>query len=51
MRWVFPAVWLAVLLLWGRCCTRGFGGIAGDLLGAFAELSETAMLLALAALR
>ena len=48
---VLPAVWLAVLLLWGRCCTRGFGGIAGDLLGAFAELSETAMLLALAALR
>lgn len=48
---VLPAVWLAVLLLWGRCCTKGFGGIAGDLLGAFAELSETAMLLALAALR
>lgn len=44
-----PSVWLAVLLLWRRCCMAVFGGIAGDLLGAFAELSETAMLLALAA--
>lgn len=44
-----PSVWLAVLLLWRRCCTAVFGGIAGDLLGAFAELSETAMLLALTA--
>jgi len=44
-----PSVWLSVLLLWRRCCTAVFGGIAGDLLGAFAELSETAMLLALTA--
>lgn len=42
-----PAVWLAVLLSWRRCCLAVFGGITGDLLGAFAELSETAMLLAL----
>lgn len=44
-----PAVWLTALLLWRRCCMAVFGGIAGDLLGAFAELSETMMLLTLAA--
>lgn len=48
---LLPVVWLAILLLWERCCTRGFGGITGDLLGAFAELSETAMLLALVVMR
>ena len=43
-----PAVWLAILVLWRRCCLSVFGGVAGDLLGAFVQLSETAMLLALA---
>ena len=42
-----PAVWLAAFLLWRRCCLSLFGGVTGDLLGAFAELSETAMLFAL----
>ena len=42
-----PFVWLVALLLWRRCCMAVFGGIAGDLLGAFADLSETAMLLVL----
>lgn len=46
---ILPAVWLIALLLWRRCCLTVFGGITGDLLGAFAELSETAMLLALTA--
>lgn len=41
------AVWLAVLLFWRRRCVTVFGGVTGDLLGAFAELSETAMLLTL----
>ena len=41
------AIWLTALLLWRRCCLTVFGGITGDLLGAFVELSETAMLLAL----
>ncbi|RRD63524.1 adenosylcobinamide-GDP ribazoletransferase [Fretibacterium sp. OH1220_COT-178] len=46
-----PAVWLTAFLLWRHCCMTVFGGITGDLLGAFAELSETAMLLTLTIVR
>ncbi|MBQ9526024.1 MAG: adenosylcobinamide-GDP ribazoletransferase [Fretibacterium sp.] len=42
-----PIVWGVAFLLWRRCCLSAFGGITGDLLGAFAELSETALLFAL----
>ncbi|MCR4817447.1 MAG: adenosylcobinamide-GDP ribazoletransferase [Fretibacterium sp.] len=44
--WV-PIVCGVLFLLWRRCCLSLFGGITGDLLGAFAELSETALLLTL----
>lgn len=43
-----PPLWLLLFLLWRRCCLSAFGGITGDPLGAFAELSETLLLLALA---
>ena len=36
------------LLLWMRVCVRVFGGITGDLLGAFVELSEVIMMAAMA---
>jgi adenosylcobinamide-GDP ribazoletransferase len=36
----------AFLLFHALCCVKIFGGITGDLLGAFVELSETWMLLA-----
>ena len=42
-----PIVWGVSFLLWRRCCLSAFGGITGDLLGAFTELSETALLFAL----
>ena len=42
-----PAIWVIVFFLWRRCCLSVFGGITGDLLGAFAEISETALLFAL----
>jgi cobalamin synthase len=45
--WLLPAIWFAAFLLWQRLCMTMFGGITGDLLGAFSELSETAMLFAL----
>ena len=32
------------MLLWGKMCLQIFGGITGDLLGAFVELSEVFML-------
>ena len=35
------------LVLWGVVCVRIFGGITGDLLGAFVEISEAAMMLGL----
>ncbi|MBR1671475.1 MAG: adenosylcobinamide-GDP ribazoletransferase, partial [Fretibacterium sp.] len=42
-----PIVWTVVFFLWRRCCLFVFGGITGDLLGAFAERSETILLFVL----
>ncbi len=42
---------LAFLLLWSQYCRRSFGGVTGDLMGAYLELSETLMLLTLVASR
>lgn len=42
---------LAFLSLWSLYCLRKFGGVTGDLMGASLELSETLMLLTLAASR
>ncbi|MBQ6909582.1 MAG: adenosylcobinamide-GDP ribazoletransferase [Synergistaceae bacterium] len=36
--------WLIIFLLWRYACFKIFGGIAGDLLGAFAEMSETVLI-------
>ncbi|MDR2522788.1 MAG: adenosylcobinamide-GDP ribazoletransferase [Synergistaceae bacterium] len=47
-RWlVVPLTGGVFLHFYKRWCVRVFGGITGDLLGAFVELSETLMLLAL----
>ncbi len=35
------------LMFWGRVCVKIFGGITGDLLGAFVEISEVFMMSAL----
>jgi adenosylcobinamide-GDP ribazoletransferase len=45
---VVPLTGAAFLYFYGRYCVRTFGGITGDLLGAFVELSEILMLAALA---
>ena len=39
-------VWAVCLAVWCRVCVKVFGGITGDLLGAFVELSEVIMLFA-----
>ena len=35
------------LMLWGRVCMKIFGGITGDLLGAFVEIAESVMMMCL----
>ena len=40
-------VFVISLAVWCRVCIKIFGGITGDLLGAFVEISELAMLLTL----
>jgi adenosylcobinamide-GDP ribazoletransferase len=45
---IVPLTGAVLLYFYGRYCVRTFGGITGDLLGAFVELSEIAMLAALA---
>lgn len=47
--WALPVIWGLSLLWWQRRCVATFGGVTGDLLGAFAEASEALMLVALAA--
>ena len=44
---IVPLVGVFSLCCYGHYCVRAFGGITGDLMGAFLELSETAELLAL----
>ena len=46
--WALPLIYLAALLLWSlwhkRLCSRGFGGVTGDLAGFFISVSELAAL-------
>lgn len=42
--WGMFMVWAVSLLIWRKVCLRVFGGITGDLLGAFVEISEAVML-------
>jgi adenosylcobinamide-GDP ribazoletransferase len=44
-----PVMGALFFCLYGFYCVKTFGGVTGDLMGAFVELSETLMLLTLAA--
>ncbi|MDR2136661.1 MAG: adenosylcobinamide-GDP ribazoletransferase [Synergistaceae bacterium] len=46
-----PLMGIVFLCLYGFYCVKVFGGVTGDLLGAFIEVSETLMLLTLVAAR
>ena len=37
---IIPAIFILILVMWSRFCLKTFGGITGDLLGAFLEISE-----------
>lgn len=39
-----PLAWLAIFFAWQYLCFSMFGGITGDLLGAFAEICETLLI-------
>ena len=48
LKWLFvPLAGAGALVLYGRYCVKNFGGVTGDLMGAYVELSETLMFLAL----
>ena len=48
MKWLpVPLTGAAVLMFYGRYCVKKFGGVTGDLMGAYVELSETLMFLML----
>ena len=44
---IIPFIMIIFAFLWGKLCMKIFGGITGDLLGAFVELSEVIMLMGL----
>ena len=48
MKWLFvPLISGAALVFYMRYCAKIFGGVTGDLMGSYVELSETLMLLTL----
>ena len=42
---IIPVIMIIFAFIWGKLCMKIFGGITGDLLGAFVELSEVIMLM------
>jgi cobalamin synthase len=51
-KWLFvPIAGGVALVFYGRYCVNNFGGVTGDLMGAYVELSEALMLLALAVVK
>lgn len=42
---IIPVIMIIFAFLWAKLCVKIFGGITGDLLGAFVELSEVIMLM------
>ena len=42
---ILLVIMIIFAFLWGKLCMKIFGGITGDLLGAFVELSEVIMLM------
>ena len=41
---MIPIIFISSLIIWIKTCIEIFGGITGDLLGAFLEISETLIL-------
>ena len=42
---IIPVIMIIFVFMWGKLCMNIFGGVTGDLLGAFVELSEVIMLM------
>lgn len=42
---ILTVIMILSVIMWGKLCMKIFGGITGDLLGAFVELSESIMLM------
>ena len=42
---IIPVIFIFSLIIWSKICLKIFGGITGDLLGAFLEISEILLLI------
>ena len=41
---IIPVIFILFLIIWSKICLKNFGGITGDLLGGFLEISEILLL-------